>query len=327
MPAALRIHDVRFTYPARARQPALAALHGVSLEIEQGAATALLGPNGSGKSTLMRIIAGLLRPSGGDVRVFGHADSVMSRPLLSVVFQSPGLDRHMTVQENLRDQAALYGLASDVAAERIEQELRRADLLDRRRSIVKTLSGGLVRRADLCRAMLHHPRLLLLDEPTVGLDPVARERFLHDLEQRRSEDGLSVLISTHLVDEADRCDRVALMHHGRVVAHDSPANLRRELGAWRITVMGGDAPPPLRDGIRWRRAGGGWLTDIGHDQADAAPIAAALAADGWAFTLAPPTLADVFQERTGTGLDRHVHQPEAGHAEGSLTVGAEPRDA
>jgi ABC-2 type transport system ATP-binding protein len=298
---ALSVRGVRFTYPARRRQPARVALHGVDLAIAQGQAVAMLGPNGSGKSTLMKIIAGLLVPEAGEVELFGSRELNDIRRSLGVVFQTEGLDRHMTVAENLRDQASLYGIASGEAKAIISTELKKAGLEDRRGSLVKTLSKGLARRVDLCRAVLHKPRLLMLDEPTVGLDPMARENFLGMLETRRNEDGLTILMSTHLVDEADRCDRVLLLHEGRIIADDTPGALRNQLGRRRIMVMDTAWRPAVAD--RWERTSAGWAMSVDEDVEHAQRVAGELIEAGVTYTIAPPTLADVFESLTGASLE------------------------
>ncbi len=301
MPA-ISFRDLRFTYPARRRQPAREALRGVTLEIADGQSVALLGPNGSGKSTLIHVITGLTSPSAGQAMLFARPPA-SARDLLGVVFQSPGLDRHMTVWENLRDSATLYGIDAAAARSTIESLLRDLRLDDRRDALVKTLSGGLARRVDLCRALLSRPRLLILDEPTAGLDPVARKEFLDHVESRRAGGGagdLTILMSTHLTDEADRADRVIMLHEGRVVADDAPAALRKQLGARRVTVYDA-AWTPTADTDRWRRVPGGWTRDLQNDD-ETALIASSLAQRGAPFSIAPPTLDDVFEQLTGARL-------------------------
>lgn len=306
-PVALKISGLRFTYPARRHQPAHEVLRGIDLTIQQGQAVAMLGPNGSGKSTLFRLICGTLPPPGaGSIEVFGSRNNQEVRTSLGVVFQTESLDRHMTVWENLRDQALLYGLNLQTARSRIDEHLRQADLTEKRSALVKSLSKGLARRVDLIRAMIHLPRLLILDEPTVGLDPAARERFLEQLERQRRQQQLTVLLSTHLIDEADRHERVLLMHEGRIVADDTPANLRRRAGVRRVTVLDPAWRPPQHTQENWRRSptGAGWTLALEHDGDQARQTAARLADAGVPFTIAPPTLADVFEQLTGAVLDR-----------------------
>jgi len=304
----LTVEDLSLTYPATRRTPAVDALRGATLSIPAGQSVALLGPNGSGKSTLMKIVSGLIPADSGRVRVFGSSDLREIRRRISVVFQSNGLDPHLTVEENLRCEASLYGLSKSEAAEAIARELDRAGLIDRRHSFVKALSLGLARRVDLVRALLHHPKLIMLDEPTVGLDPVARENFLEEVERRRREDGLTILMSTHLTDEADRCDRCIFIHRGAIVADGEPSILRRRLGGRLVTVYGSAQPAEsiqsIDGALTWTRIAGGWMARTDEEDDETIRAAAAeLARRGRAFTIAPPTLADVFAHLTGAALN------------------------
>jgi len=300
---ALHVKNARFAYPGSRRRSPTVALDGVSLDLPAGQSVAMLGPNGSGKSTLMRIICGLQKPDSGKVTTFGSDDPRLGRRFFGVVFQSPSLDPHLTVFENLRDQAALYGLDRSEFARKVDEELRLRNLLDRRDVLVKTLSQGLARRVDLLRAMLHQPRLLLLDEPTVGLDPAAREQFLRDLETLRQSTGLTILMSTHLVDEADRQDRVLLMHQGRLIADDTPANLRTQAGQRVITVMNPHWQPEEIVPGSWTRTSVGWTIPLAGDDNRSAQLVARLTASNVPFSVMPPTLADVFQNLTGAHLE------------------------
>lgn len=303
--AILDIEGLRFVYPRRRGQEAHEALKGVSLRIQPGESVALLGPNGSGKSTLMRLICGMMPPTQGTLRVDGLSDPQQYRTHLSVVFQSNGLDPHLSVEENLQCQASLYGLSGKLAQRRIDEELERGALADRRRDLVKTLSGGLKRRVDLARAMLHHPRLLLLDEPTVGLDPAARQTFLDAIEERQREAGMTLLMSTHLIDEADRCDRAVFVHQGQIVADGPPADLRHSVGEAFVTVHD-TQKPDMNFGSPWKPSGSQWVAAL--DERQRVEAAAALAKLGTPFTVAPPTLADVFASLTGAALIDHASE-------------------
>jgi len=309
---ALQLASVDFTYGPRRRQPARHALRSVTLEVPGGQTVALLGPNGSGKSTLLRIITGMLLPASGQARVFEQSP-FEARGMLGVVFQDPGLDRHMTVWENLRDSAALYGVNASEARRRTDDLLHAMRLSDRRDALVKTLSGGLARRVDLCRALLAQPRLLILDEPTTGLDPIARREFIDHVESRRSQlgaNGLTVLTSTHLIDEAERMERVLMMHEGRIVADGSPADLRRGLGARRIIAHDTNWTPPPGERDRWKQWPDGWRRDLERED-DAPAIAAELTRAGVPFSIAPPTLADAFERIAGAPLEGRALAQEA----------------
>ena len=209
---------------------------------------ALLGPNGSGKSTLVRILMTALRPLAGQVLVGGHAlpaAAAQVRRLLGVVFQRPALDGKMTVGENLSAAARLYGLPRSRAAAQIGALLRDMDLEERAGERVESLSGGLARRVELAKALLPDPPLLILDEPTTGLDPVARQEFWGRLAVLRSQGKRTVVVTSHLMDEAQRCDRVAILHQGRLLACDEPQHLQSAVGR-QVLVLEGDDLEGLR---------------------------------------------------------------------------------
>ncbi|MCA9286158.1 MAG: ABC transporter ATP-binding protein [Phycisphaerales bacterium] len=303
-PPAIAVRGVSYRYDSTR-----AALDGIDLVVEPNSLLALLGPNGSGKSTILRLLARLDVPAWGSIQVLGRTGSAV-RPLLGVVFQSPSLDPKLTVAENLRCAGRLLGLPRTVGDARMRDLLARLGLADRATDRVGSLSLGLARRVDLCRAVLHEPRVLLLDEPTTGLDPAAREAFLDLLDDLRTRTGLAILSATHLVDEADRADRAVLMHAGRVVADGAPADLRAQLGPRIAFVHGAIEPdagiPSIAGG--WRRRHGGWVADLAEN-ADFSACAAALAASGRSFSMAPPSLADLFAALTGAELGAG-EQPE-----------------
>ncbi|HRQ76102.1 MAG TPA: ABC transporter ATP-binding protein [Phycisphaerales bacterium] len=301
---AIDVRDLVVVYPGRRGQAARHALRDVSLTIQPGTMVALLGPNGCGKSTLIKSICGMMTPQQGSVRVNGLDRAADIRHQIGVVFQAESLDPHLTVLENLRDQAVLYGLNRSDAHTRIRELLREAALDDRANTFVKTLSRGLARRVDLVRALLHQPRVILLDEPTVGLDPAARDSFLSALGRKRSNAPLTVLMSTHLIDEADHADRVILMHEGRIVADDTPAGLRTSLGSMLLTIHD-DRWSPSDDSTQWVRSTGHsarWMRPLSDASDETAQLASQLAREGVSFSIAPPTLADVFLHRTGAAL-------------------------
>jgi ABC-2 type transport system ATP-binding protein len=209
------------------------ALESVTLTVEAGEFVALLGPNGAGKTTLFQLLTGLFVADGGRMLVEGldirrHLVAVLAR--LGVVFQQPTLDLDLTVRANLRFHAGLHGLGARPARLRIHEELERLGMVADLERTCRTLSGGNRRKVELARALLHDPRLLLMDEPTVGLDPASRRGLLdyvHDLCRTR---GLGVLWATHLVDEAERAERVLVLHHGRLLASSTPAQLLVKTG-------------------------------------------------------------------------------------------------
>jgi ABC-2 type transport system ATP-binding protein len=224
------------------------ALDRVSFEVRQGEIFGLLGPNGGGKTTLFRILCTLMKPTEGRVLMNGGA---IDRRRIGVVFQSPSLDKKLTVRENLIHQGHLYGLHGQSLTSRIVELLRRFGLADRTNDFVEKLSGGLRRRVELAKGLLHKPGLLLLDEPSTGLDPLARRELGNYLEELRANDGVTSLLTTHIMDEADRCDRLALLDRGKLVALDTPQALKEGVGGDVISV-GSANPVQLRDQIEKR---------------------------------------------------------------------------
>lgn len=242
-PAIIEIEDLSHTYPGTRRTAPQQALIEVSLAVQAGEKVALLGPNGSGKSTLLRVLMTALKPSSGVVRIAGldlaqRADQI--RNLIGVVFQKPALDIRMTVWENLRAAGMLYRIPRGQLEERGRSLLDRLGLSDRRNTLVGALSGGLARRVELARALLSRPPLLILDEPTTGLDPVARREFWRQVEALRAETPMTVVLTTHLLEEAEDCDRVAILHRGRVLAFDQPAVLQQSIGTEVLQIRGDD---------------------------------------------------------------------------------------
>ena len=294
--AALEARDVVHAY-GDAR-----ALDGVSLTVGPSERVALLGRNGSGKTTLLRIAATSLRPDAGAVAVAGHdvaSEAAAVRRHVGVVFQSPALDAALTAREALALQAALVGIARSALPARLDDALAEAGLADRADDRVGTFSGGLVRRLDLARGLLHRPALALLDEPTTGLDPLAREAFWAVLDRRRA-DGAQ-LVATHLMDEAVRCDRVVILDAGRVVADGTPAALTAALGADALWLTADDAPT-LAAALR---AEGRDATPVEGRVLVRDAAARELLADLYArpdvraVSIQPPTLDDVFAATVG----------------------------
>jgi ABC-2 type transport system ATP-binding protein len=213
------------------------AVNGVSLVAQTGEFIALLGPNGAGKSTLFQLLSGLFAPDSGTIEVMGYDMSRNPVPALArlgIVFQQPTLDLELSVTANLTFHAGLHGIPRAVAKPRIEAELARMGLADRAHDKAGTLSGGNRRRLELARALLHEPRVLLMDEPTVGLDPASRSDLLKLMLAMRRERGVAVLWATHLCDEVGDADRVVVLHRGKVLADTTPAQLLAASGSTTI---------------------------------------------------------------------------------------------
>ncbi|MFD4576089.1 ABC transporter ATP-binding protein [Streptomyces sp. NPDC058417] len=229
------------------------AVDGLDLTVGEGEVFGLLGPNGAGKTTALRCVTTLLPVPPGRIEVFGHdaaTDRMAVRRLLGYVPQQLSADAGLTGRENVALFARVFDVPRRERAERVAQALTAVDLTDAADRLAKTYSGGMVRRLELAQALVSAPRLLILDEPTIGLDPIARTSVWEHITAVRAATGMTVLVTTHYMDEADQyCDRVGLMHHGRVRALGTPEELRRGLGARRGTPDT-DPPPTLEDVFR-----------------------------------------------------------------------------
>lgn len=285
-------------------------MDGVSFEVRGGEIYGFLGPNGGGKTTLFRIMATLLKPDDGELSVFG-ADIVLEAALvrlkLGVVFQAPSVDEQLTVGENLIHQGHLYGLRGRDLTSRIIALLERFRIDDRRNDRVRTLSGGLRRRVEIAKALLHRPRLLLLDEPSTGLDPGARRDVWEVLEELRSSHEVTIMMTTHFMEEGDRCDRLALVDRGRLVAEGSPESLKEEIGG-EVVLISTDDPATLcqemRDRLDLDAAVQGARVRLEDERAHSfiAQLVESFPDRIEALSLSKPTLEDVFLHRTGRGL-------------------------
>ncbi len=283
------------------------ALRGVSFDVAPGERFAILGPNGGGKTTLFRILSTLMPPAGGTARIGGadvREDPDRVRASLGVVFQSPSLDRKLTVEENLVHQGHLYGLAGAPLRERARDLLGRFGLADRARERAEALSGGQRRRVELAKCLLHRPRVLLMDEPSTGLDPGARRDLRDQLEDLRKSDGVTVLLTTHLMEEAERCDRVVVLDRGSVVATGAPDDLRAAIRG-DVVLLEAAEPEGLRDEIRARWGAEGTVVDgrvrveiaAGHEFV--VKVVEAFPGRIRSATFGRPTLEDVFVHHTG----------------------------
>ncbi|WP_321211066.1 ATP-binding cassette domain-containing protein [Methanothermobacter sp. DP] len=216
------------------------AVNSVDLEVPENSIYGVLGPNGAGKTTLISMLCTILRPTSGNAMVNGYdivREARKVRESIGIVFQSRALDDILTGREHLEMHAALYGVPRNIRERRIDEVLELIALGDKADEYVKTYSGGMKRRLEIGRGLIHHPRVLFLDEPTLGLDPQTRESIWRYIERLNREEDVTVLLTTHYMEEADKlCDEVAIMSRGEIIKADSPSNLKRELGADTITV-------------------------------------------------------------------------------------------
>jgi ABC-2 type transport system ATP-binding protein len=219
------------------------AVRGVSFEVAAGEVFGFLGPNGAGKTTTINMLCTLAKPTSGGAKVAGY-DVVRERDdvrrHIGLVFQDPTLDGYLTAAQNLRLHADLYGVQSDLVAPRMRQVMEMVGLWDRKDSPVATFSGGMRRRLEIARGLMHSPRVLFLDEPTIGLDPQTRHSIWGYIRELKEREEITIFMTTHYMDEAEWCDRIAIMDHGQIVALDDPETLKAGVGRDRITIHTGD---------------------------------------------------------------------------------------
>ena len=287
------------------------ALSNVSFEVKKGEIFGLLGPNGGGKSTLFRILSTMMVPTEGHAILAGHdvvRDPAAVRRVVGVVFQTQSLDKALTVEENLRAQGHLHGLSGTVLRERMANAMERLSIADRRKDLVDTLSGGLRRRVEIAKALLHRPPVLLMDEASTGLDPAARRDLSRHVESLREGEGVTILLTTHILEEADRCDRLVLLHQGKIVAHGSPAELRSSIGG-DVVVLATADPQSLAASVSERfhlktsAREGEVRVEIENGHRFIAEVVEAFPGAVNSVGLHKPTLEDVFVRQTGASIE------------------------
>ena len=300
-PAAIEVEDLRHRYDNRV------ALDGVSFQVQTAELFGLLGPNGSGKTTLFRILSTLMIPSAGRALIFGRdaaKDPNALRRQIGVVFQAQSIDVKLTAAENLWHQGHLYGLSGSALRNRIDEMLEHVGLADRATEYAGTFSGGMQRRLELAKGLMHHPSVLLLDEPTTGLDPGARRDLWQYLRALREEEQVTVLVTTHLMEEAERCDRLAILNQGKLVAMGAPAELKHEIGGDVILLETGDADSvaqriQVRFGVEAAVIGGKVRLERENGHRFITDVVEAFPGEIQSVSVSKPTLEDVFIHRTG----------------------------
>ncbi|HZO37538.1 MAG TPA: ATP-binding cassette domain-containing protein [Solirubrobacteraceae bacterium] len=291
------------------------AVRGVSFDVPTGEVFGFLGPNGAGKSTTINMLCTLVTPTGGTARIAGH-DVVLERDAvrrqIGLVFQDPTLDGYLTAAQNLRMHAELYGVERSVLAPRMRQMLEMVDLWDRRDAQVLTFSGGMRRRLEIARGLMHSPRVLFLDEPTIGLDPQTRNSIWTYIRALQETEQTTIFMTTHYMDEAEFCDRIAIMDRGEVVALDTPTALKASVGADRVMIRTGDDAAAIetlaeRFGIEATMAEGAVTLFVPAGQEFVPRLFAELGVSITSVQVSRPTLDDVFMNYTGST----IHDAEA----------------
>ncbi|HEU4974203.1 MAG TPA: ATP-binding cassette domain-containing protein [Baekduia sp.] len=297
----------------------LEAVRGISFDVAHGEAFGFIGPNGAGKSTTISILCTLLRPTSGTARVAGFdvvRDPLAVRRRIGLVFQDPTLDEYLTAEENLRFHARLYGVPRRQLARRLDEVLDMVELGDRRHHLVRTFSGGMKRRLEIARGLMHSPQVLFLDEPTIGLDPQTRSHIWSSIDELRAREQVTMFLTTHSMEEAERCDRVAIIDHGELVATGTPEALKETVGQDRIELHVDDPREALaelraRYGIAASRHDGEVAFQVARADEFAPRLLAELRTPTRAIHIARPTLDDVFMAYTG----RTIRDAEASSAE------------
>jgi ABC-2 type transport system ATP-binding protein len=284
------------------------AVDGVSFQVLEGEIFGFLGPNGAGKTTTINILATLLPATSGTATLAGfdvRTQPNQVRQSIGMVFQDASLDDRLTADENLTFHAMLYDVPKKIRAGRMDQLLEIVGLTDRRRSLVRTFSGGMKRRLEIARGLLHHPAVLFLDEPTVGLDPQTRNAIWEHVRRLRKEIGITVFMTTHYLDEAENCDRIAIIDQGKLQAVDTPAALKRRLGGDVIVVTG---DPGLREemaaryGVQIQEADGAFRFQAANGAEFVPRVVMDFKERIRAIQVKQPSLDDVFLQLTGRAI-------------------------
>jgi ABC-2 type transport system ATP-binding protein len=286
------------------------AVRGVDFEVQTGEVFGFLGPNGAGKTTTINMLCTLAKPTSGKATVAGH-DVVKERDdvrrNIGLVFQDPTLDGYLTAAQNLQLHAELYGVESKLVAPRSEQVLKMVGLWERKDNEVATFSGGMRRRLEIARGLMHSPRVLFLDEPTIGLDPQTRRSIWGYIRELKEREEITIFMTTHYMDEAEWCDRIAIMDHGQIVALDTPEALKAQVGKDRVSIHTDDdeaAIEALNDlfGIEAKISEGAVTFGVPAGEEFVPRLFAELGIPIKAVNVARPTLDDVFMSHTGTTI-------------------------
>ncbi|HUA06849.1 MAG TPA: ATP-binding cassette domain-containing protein [Solirubrobacteraceae bacterium] len=303
-PMAIEVHGLKKNYDE------VEAVRGVEFEVATGEVFGFLGPNGAGKTTTINMLCTLVMPTAGSASVAGH-DVVHERDdvrrNIGLVFQDPTLDGYLTAEQNLRLHAELYGVQSDLVKPRMQQVMTMVGLWERKDSVVGTFSGGMRRRLEIARGLMHSPRVLFLDEPTIGLDPQTRRSIWEYIRELKEREEITIFMTTHYMDEAEWCDRIAIMDHGEIVALDSPETLKAGVGTDRVMIHTDDNDAAIaalaeRFGIEARKSEGAVSFGVPAGEEFVPRLFAELGVPIKAVNVSRPTLDDVFMSYTGSTI-------------------------
>ena len=292
------------------RYDEIEAVRGIDFEVAGGEIFGFLGPNGAGKSTTINMRGTLVRPSGGKSEVAGH-DVVRERDEvrrnIGLVFQDTTLDGYLSAEQNLRLHAELYGVPRELVRERMRQVMEMVELWERRASLVNTFSGGMKRRLEIARGLLHSPRVLFLDEPTVGLDPQTRSSIWSYIRELKEREDITIFLTTHYMDEAEYCDRIAIMDQGRIIVLDTPEALKAKVGKDRVRIETDDDQATIaalreRFSVEATLAEGAVTFGVAEGEHFVPRLFAELGLPIRAVSVARPSLDDVFMSHTGTTI-------------------------
>ncbi len=286
------------------------AVRGIDFEVPVGETFGFLGPNGAGKSTTIKMLCTLARPTSGSARVAGHevtSERDAVRRNIGLVFQDTTLDNYLTGTQNLRFHAALYGVPAAAVEPRMRQVLEMVGLWDRRDSVVMTYSGGMKRRLEIARGLLHAPHVLFLDEPTVGLDPQTRASIWEYINELKRREDITIFLTTHYMDEAEHCDRIAIIDHGQIVAIDTPEALKASVGKDRVQIHTADDQAAIAElarefGIEAAMHEGAVTFSVASGEQFVPQLFGALSVPIKSVSVSRPTLDDVFMSYTGTTI-------------------------
>jgi ABC-2 type transport system ATP-binding protein len=311
---AISVRDLVKTYDE------VRAVRGVNFEVAMGEVFGFLGPNGAGKTTTINMLCTLAKPTSGDARVAGY-DVVSERDdvrrHIGLVFQDPTLDGYLTAAQNLQLHAELYGVQSDLVRPRMRQVMEMVGLWDRKDSVVGTFSGGMRRRLEIARGLMHSPRVLFLDEPTIGLDPQTRRSIWSYIRELKEREEITIFMTTHYMDEAEWCDRIAIMDHGEIVALDSPDALKAGVGTDRVTIDTDDNDAAIavlnrQFGVEAKVIEGAVVFGVPGGESFVPRLFAEFEMPIRSVSVARPTLDDVFMSYTGTTI-RDAEEDQSKH--------------